>query len=103
MTADDRLDQLEILLSESMTILDRHTAQLKQLSNAVSQLGTSVSQLSTLAVHQSDNISFLLNEQAEMRAEQAEIRAEQAIMQTGMVGIDSKIDQILQLLQKPGQ
>ena len=96
MTADDRLDQLEILLSESMTILDRHTAQLKQLSNAVSQL-------STLAVHQSDNISFLLKEQAEMRAEQAEIRAEQAIMQTGMVGIDSKIDQILQLLQKPGQ
>jgi ABC-type transporter Mla subunit MlaD len=43
MTADQRLDQLERLLSEAMTILDRHTAQLKQL-------GTAVGQLTTLAV-----------------------------------------------------
>jgi hypothetical protein len=40
MTADQRLAQLEPLLCESITILDRHTAQLKQLATAVGQLTT---------------------------------------------------------------
>lgn len=48
MPADQRLGQLEPLISENMAILDRPTAQLKQL-------------LAVVTV-QSDNMSFVLCE-----------------------------------------
>lgn len=103
MTADERLDQLEILLAESMAILDRHTAQLKQLNSSVNQLKSDVSQLksdisqlksdvellSKSIIQQSDNISFLLREQAEMKIQQTEM--------------NGKLDLIIGLLQRPGQ
>ena len=82
MTADESFDQLEPLLSEALTVLDRHTYQLKQLNSAVSQLAD-------VATQQGDNISFLLREQLVMKTQQDQM--------------DGKLDQILQLLQKPGQ
>ena len=82
MTADESFDQLEPLLSEALTVLDRHTYQLKQLNSAVSQL-------TNAATQQGDNISFLLREQLAMKTQQDQM--------------DGKLDQILQLLQKPGQ
>ena len=110
MTADDRLNQLEPLLSEALTVLDRHTYQLKQLNVAVSQLFTAVSQ-------QGDNISFLLREQlemkgdivemkgdiVEMKGDIADIKTQQSQMNGKLGQVDGKLDQILQLLQKPGQ
>ena len=109
MTADDRLNQLEPLLAETITILDRHTNQLKQLNNisgqltgsvgqltgSVGQLTGSVGQLSTAMVQQSDNITFLLREQMEMKADIADLK-------TGQAETNGKLDQLLQLLQKPG-
>ncbi|RZK38463.1 MAG: hypothetical protein EOO57_04115 [Hymenobacter sp.] len=103
MTADQRLDQLEPLLSEAMTILDRHTAQLKQLGNAVSQL-------TTIAVQQSDNISFLLREHLVTKADIAEIKTDVAGLTTDIAEIKqnqqamqadfgNKLDQILSKLQ----
>ena len=89
MTADERLDQLEPLLSEALTVLDRHTYQLKQLNSAVGQLNSTVSQLANVATPQGDNISFLLREQLAMKTQQD--------------GMNGKLDQILQLLQRPGQ
>ena len=89
MTADERLDQLEPLLSEALTVLDRHTYQLKQLNSAVGQLSGTVSQLANVATQQGDNIGFLLREQLAMKTQQDQM--------------DGKLDQILQLLQKPGQ
>ena len=89
MTADERLDQLEPLLSEALTVLDRHTYQLKQLNSAVGQLNSTVSQLANVATQQGDNISFLLREQLAMKTQQD--------------GMNGKLDQILQLLQGPGQ
>ena len=89
MTADDRLNQLEPLLSEAMSILDRHTAQLKQLSFAISQVSTAV-------VQQGENISFLLREQLTMKTQQNEMKTQQD-------GMADKLDHIIQLLQKPGQ
>jgi chromosome segregation ATPase len=80
MTADQRLDQLEPLISEAMTILDRHTAQLKQLSNAVSQL-------TTIAVQQSDNISFLLREHLVIKADIAEIKQDVSGLKTDVAGL----------------
>ncbi|MBT2556295.1 hypothetical protein J7E24_00700 [Hymenobacter sp. ISL-91] len=38
MTPEERLDQLEPLLSETTAILDRHTAQLRQHANLLRQL-----------------------------------------------------------------
>ena len=110
MTADERLDQLEPLLSEALTVLDRHTYQLKQLSASVSQLTTAV-------VQQGDNISFLLRDQLMMKTQQGEMKAQQDKMkaqqdemngkQDEMNGkqneMNGKLDQLLQLLQKPGQ
>ena len=87
--ADDRLDQLEPLLSEALTVLDRHTYQLKQLSASVGQLTNAV-------VQQGDNISFLLREQLGMKVQQEGMKVQQDQM-------DGKLDQILQLLQQPGK
>ncbi|MFC6222851.1 hypothetical protein ACFP2F_06320 [Hymenobacter artigasi] len=110
MTADDRLNQLEPLLSETMSILDRHTAQLKQLSFAISQVSTAV-------VQQGENISFLLREQLTMKTQQNDLKTQQDVMktqqdvmktqldgvETKLDGVTGKLDHILQLLQKPGQ
>ena len=38
MTADQRFDQLDPLVSQTLAVADRHTAQLKQISGAVNQL-----------------------------------------------------------------
>ncbi len=109
MTADDRLNQLEPLLAETITILDRHTNQLKQLNNNVAQLNTSV-------IQQGDNITFLLREQSAMNADLSEIKGDISGLKTdvtemrgdisglknGQAETNGKLDQLLQLLQKPG-
>jgi len=109
MTAEERLSQLELLVAESLGVLDRHTAQLKQLQNSVGQLISASSQ-------HSDTLSFLLREQlamkgdiaemkgdiAEMKGDIAEIKSDIVEMRTHQVSMDGKLDQILNLLQKPG-
>lgn len=95
MTADDRLNQLEPLLSETMSILDRHTAQLKQLSFAISQVSTAV-------VQQGENISFLLREQLTMKTQQDTMKTQLDGVETQLDGVTGKLDHILELLQKPG-
>ncbi|GAA4499783.1 hypothetical protein GCM10023172_18950 [Hymenobacter ginsengisoli] len=84
MAADQRLDQLEPLLSEAMTILDLHTAQLKQLTNAVGQL-------TTLAVQQSDNISFLLREHIVIKADVAELKTSVAGLKTDVAELKTDV------------
>lgn len=106
MTADERLDQLEPLLSEALTVLDRHTYQLKQLNAAVSHLTAAVAQ-------QGDNISFLLREQsgmktdiselksdvAELKTDMAGMKTDMAGMKTDMAGMNGKLDLLVQLIQ----
>ena len=55
-----------------------------------------VSQLTTAVVQQGDNISFLLREQLAMRIKQDAMEGTQNDM-------NGKLDQIIQLLQKPGK
>ncbi|WP_310398102.1 hypothetical protein [Hymenobacter sp.] len=62
MTADQRLDQLEPLVSQTLAVADRHTAQLKQIFGVVNQL------LEAGKV-QSDNTQFALRELGELRQE----------------------------------
>ncbi|QKG57618.1 hypothetical protein GKZ68_13890 [Hymenobacter sp. BRD128] len=87
MTADQRLDQLEPLLSEAMTILDRHTAQLKQLTNAVGQL-------TTIAIQQSDNISFLLREHVIIKTDVAELKDDVAILKGGVAELKGDVAEL---------
>ncbi len=110
MTADERLDQLEPLLSEALTVLDRHTYQLKQLNSAVGQLSAAVAQ-------QGDNISFLLREQVEMKTDIAGMKSDiagtksdiagmktdMAGMKTDMAGMNGKLDLLVQLIQGSGK
>lgn len=56
-----------------MTILDRHTAQLKQLTNAVGLL-------TTIATQQSDNISFLLREHVVIKTDVATLKTDVAAL-----------------------
>ena len=105
MNADERLDQLEPMIAEAMTILDRHTAQLKQLSAIVSQLVT-------IATQQSDNIGFILREQlimkadiaelksdvAELKSDVAELKSDVAELKEGQVNVNTKLDLILSKL-----
>ena len=120
MTADQRLDQLEPIIAEILTVLDRHTLQLKQLSNAVGTLSNAVGTLSNsvgtvigLMTKQSDNISFLLDENveiknrltrlegdvAELKSDVAELKSDMAEIKQNQRAMDSKLDLILSKLQ----
>ena len=99
MTADQRLDQLEPILSEAITVLDRHTFQLKQLSTAVGSL-------IELMIKQSDNISFLLQENIVIKdrltgleADVAAIKGKQDSMDKKQDSMDKKLDLILSKLK----
>lgn len=63
-----------------MTILDRHTAQLKQLTNAVGLL-------TTIATQQSDNISYLLREHIIIKADVATLKTDVATLKTDVAEI----------------
>jgi hypothetical protein len=56
MTADQRLNQIEPLVAQTLAVADRHTAQLKQLVE--------------LGMQQSDNITFLLGKVEEIDVRQ---------------------------------
>ena len=76
MTADQRFDQLEPLVSQTLAVADRHTAQLKQISGAVNQLLEATGQLLEAGQVQSDNIQFVLRELSGARTELSELRQE---------------------------
>ena len=91
MTADQRLDQLEPLVSQTLAVADRHTAQLKQIIGIISQ--------------QSENTQFLLgemikvkNEISELKTYISELKADSASSKTVQATMDSKLDRIIDLL-----
>ena len=91
MTADQRLDQLEPLVSQTLAVADRHTAQLKQIIGIISQ--------------QSENTQFLLgemikvkNEISELKTDISELKADSASSKTVQATMDSKLDRIIDLL-----
>ena len=73
MNTEERLNQLEPLVAEALAVLDRHTAQLKQLNNAVTQ-NTQV------LIQQSDNISFLLREHIVIKDDVATLKGDVATL-----------------------
>ncbi|MGI4870149.1 MAG: hypothetical protein ACRYFX_03105 [Janthinobacterium lividum] len=98
MTADQRLEQLEPLVAENIAVLDRHTIQLTRLNNAVSRLND-------IAVQQSDNISFLLEENIktnerlnQLDKNVAELKTDVAELKQGQGRVEDKLDLILSKL-----
>ncbi|MGI4875177.1 MAG: hypothetical protein ACRYFX_28815 [Janthinobacterium lividum] len=93
MTADQRLDQLEPLISENIAIMDRHTAQLKQLLS--------------IATQHSDSISFILHEVVDIKnrltnveADVVRLKADVAEVKAKQDEMSAKLDRILGLLSK---
>ena len=83
MTPDQRLDQLEPLMAEHSAQLNLHTAQLRRIASGIQLLTDSIHQ-------QSDNITFLLRQQAEMKGDIALIKG-------GMTEMKSDIEQLKQV------
>ncbi len=98
MTADQRLDQLEPLVSQTLAVADRHTTQLKQIIGIVSQ--------------QSDDIQFVLREIIEVKQDIGELKQGMValsevqkttnsrldVVDASISGLDTKLDRILGLL-----
>ena len=98
MTADQRLDQLEPLVSQTLAVADRHTAQLKQIIGILSQ--------------QSENTQFLLEEMVKVRSEISELKSgaselknavnelkvDSVASKANQATMDSKLDRIIDLL-----
>ena len=84
MNTEERLNQLEPLVAEALAVLDRHTAQLKQLNNAVAQ-NTQV------LIQQSDNISFLLREHIVIKTDVATLKTDVATLKTDVAEIKADV------------
>lgn len=102
MTADQRLDQLEPLVSQTLAVADRHTAQLRQIYGILSQ--------------HSDTLQFILREMVEVKQDVGELKQDVGELKIGMnalyetttdrleavntniSGLDTKLDQLLGLL-----
>ncbi|MET4074681.1 hypothetical protein [Hymenobacter sp. UYCo722] len=109
MTSDQRLDQLEPLVSQTLAVADRHTAQLKQIYGVLSQ--------------HSDTLQFILREMVEVKQGIGELKQDVGDLKQGMGalqestnvrldvvdanvsglgtnlgGLDTKLDRILGLL-----
>jgi phage shock protein A len=91
MTADQRLDQLEPLVSQTLAVADRHTAQLKQIIGILSQ--------------QSESTQFLLEEMVKVKSEiselkngVSELKADSTASKTAQATMGSKLDRIIDLL-----
>ena len=102
MTADQRLDQFEPLVSQTLAVADRHTAQLKQIYG-------------TLGQH-SDSLQFILEEMVEIKQDVGGLKQGMVALQeatnarldvvdanisglgTNLGGLNTKLDRILGLL-----
>lgn len=100
MTTDQRLGQLETLVSQTLAVADRHTAQLKHIIGILSQ--------------QSENTQFLLEEMVKVRGEISELKSDFSVLKNDVselkadstaskaaqASMDSKLDRIIDLLSE---
>ena len=93
MTADQRLDQLEPLVSQTLAVADRHTVQLKQIIGIISQKSENTQFLLGEVVKVKNEISGLKSDLSELKVDSTASKAAQATM-------DSKLDRIIDLLSE---
>jgi hypothetical protein len=93
MTLDERISQVELLLAETMAILDRHTAQLKQHTGLLINL-------TEVAAQHSDSIGFLLREIIDVKTQQSVMHADLGEVKERQASMDGKLDLILGKLDR---
>ena len=100
MTADQRLDQLELLVSQMLAVADRHTTQLKQFVG--------------FAIQHSDDIQLAVRELSDVKQDVGELKKSVDILvdaqeitnerlstvDTTLANLDTKLDRLLGLLDK---
>ena len=91
MTSDERLNQLELLLAETMAVLDQHTglhrqtqAQIKQIIGLIGQQSSNIDFLLTAVAELRTIVASVQKEQTEMRGSMAEMRGSMAEMRGSM-------------------
>ena len=105
MTPQKRLDQLEPLLAEHSAQLDLHTAQLHRIGHHIQPIGEAIAT-------QSDNIGFLLREQADLKDRVIRLETGVASLKSEIVSFKNETNQrldrienmvvaIYQAIQKP--
>ena len=87
MTPDERISQIELLLAETMAILDRHTAQLKQHTGLLINL-------TEVAAQHSDNIRFLLREVSDVKTQQSVMQADLRDLKADMSGVKADVSDL---------
>ena len=92
-TADQRLDQLEPVISEMLARLDETAAKVERVSAQVRQLTLTVTH--SIGA-QSDNIIFLLEKTAKLEQGQADLRQE---MTKRFENVDQRFDQLFDYLK----
>jgi chromosome segregation ATPase len=95
MTADQRLDQLEPLVAQTLAVADRHTAQLNQINNRLNQLAD-------LGAQQSNNVVFLLREVSSLKEQVGSIEQSQEAMDARIQTLDSKIETLNSIVEGMG-
>jgi chromosome segregation ATPase len=80
MTADQRLEEREPLVSQTLAVANRHTAQLKQLVNLVAQ--------------QNDNIQFVLKELEAVKEKQIAANAKIEAIGSSLEAVGSRINTV---------
>ena len=95
MTPEQRIDQLEFLLSEAMSTLDSHAAQLKQNATLLTRLIDNSDRLINIVEQQGQSISFLLTELAGAGSRQQELAERSISMESQLNSIHDKLDLIL--------
>jgi chromosome segregation ATPase len=98
MTSDERLNQLELLLAETMAVLDQHTglhrqtqAQIKQIIGLIGQQSSNIEFLLTAVAELRTIVASVQKEQAEMRGSMAEMRGSMAEMRGSMAEMRAEI------------
>ena len=87
MSPETRLDQLEPVIGEMVAQLALHTAQLRRANTGITTVMEIVSR-------QSDDVTFLLKGQAQMRTDITEMKTDITEMRTDITEIRTDITQI---------
>lgn len=93
MTPERRLNQIEPLLAEHSAQLDLHTAQLRRIAQGIQVITEST-------VGQSDNITFLLTEQAQIKTDVEQIKTDVEQVKQVQTQQTEMLTTILNILQK---
>ena len=88
MTPQERLDQLEPLLAEVLAKQDENSAKIERVSAQVRQL---ILTTVDAATNQSDNIQFLLSEQADLKDRVTRLDAEIALLKAEIASLKAEI------------